>query len=253
LEKPVPRFLHVPLILGEDRSRLSKRHGDTAVLEYRDRGFLPEALVNFIVRLGWSHGDMEVFSRDELIDLFTLEGINKSAAVFEESKLRWLNQQHLKRADLDRLVDLVEPFVLGRGSVTEGMWAEAGRDRLRTDADLLRDRSHTLEDLAWAMEMLFPVPLAAQDEIEITGVQGELLRGVADALARLEPFEPDRIEETVRGELSDRGAKLKDVALPCRIAVTGRRAGPGLFDILSAIGGPVVVERIRSFAEGSGG
>jgi len=249
LEKPVPRFLHVPLILGADRSRLSKRHGDTSVLEYRDRGLLPEALVNFIVRLGWSHGDREVFSRDELIELFTLEGINKSAAVFEDTKLHWLNQQHLKRADLDRLVGLVEPFVLARGAVTRDLWAESTRERLRIGVDLLRDRSHTLEDLGWAMEMLFPVPLVVQDRMRITGAQAELVIAIADALTGVDPFSPDRIEETIRETLTERGAKLKDVALPCRIAVTGRKAGPGLFEILSPIGASTVVDRLRAFAE----
>ena len=249
LEKPVPRFLHVPLILGADRSRLSKRHGDTSVLEYRDRGLLPEALVNFIVRLGWSHGDREVFSRDELIEQFTLEGINKSAAVFEDTKLHWLNQQHLKRADLDRLVGLVEPFVLARGAVTRDLWAESTRERLRIGVDLLRDRSHTLEDLGWAMEMLFPVPLAVQDRMRITGAQAELVMAIADVLTGLDPFSPDRIEETIRGALTERGAKLKDVALPCRVAVTGRKAGPGLFEILSPIGASTVVDRLRAFAE----
>jgi glutamyl-tRNA synthetase len=253
LGKPVPRFLHVPLILGEDRSRLSKRHGDTAVLEYRDRGFLPEALVNFIVRLGWSHGDDEVFSLDDLIELFSLEGINKSAAVFEEAKLRWLNQQHMKRSDLDRLVDLVEPFVLARGAVTAEMWSACDRDRLRIGVDLLRDRSHTLEDLAWAMEMLFPVPLDAQDGMEIDGSQAELLIAVAEALEGVDPFTPERIESTIRGTLAEGGVVLKDVALACRIAVTGRKAGPGLFEILSPIGAPVVTERLRSFAERGGG
>jgi glutamyl-tRNA synthetase len=249
LAKPVPHFLHVPLILGADRSRLSKRHGDTSVLEYRDRGILPEALVNFIVRLGWSHGDREVFSRDELIELFSLEEINKSAAVFDDTKLRWLNQQHLKQADLDRLVDLVEPFVLARGAVTGDMWAGCGRERLRTGADLLRDRAHTLEDLGWAMEMLFPVPLAAQDRMEITSAQAGLLIAVAEALTALDPFSPGRIEATIRAALAERGAKLKDVALPCRIAVTGRKAGPGLFEILSPIGASITVDRLRTYAE----
>jgi glutamyl-tRNA synthetase len=249
LEKPVPRFLHVPLILGADRSRLSKRHGDTSVLEYRDRGLLPEALVNFIVRLGWSHGDREVFSRDELIEQFTLEGINKSAAVFEDTKLHWLNQQHLKQADLDRLVDLVGPFVLARGAVTREMWTGSNRERLRIGVDLLRDRSHTLEDLGWAMEMLFPVPLAVQDRMEITGAQAGLVIAIGDALTGLDPFSPDRIEETIRAALTERGAKLKDVALPCRIAVTGRKAGPGLFEIFSPIGASIVVDRLRTFAQ----
>ena len=250
LGKPVPRFLHVPLILGEDRSRLSKRHGDTSVMEYRDRGFLPEALVNFIVRLGWSHGDDEVFSLDDLIEVFSLEGINKSAAVFEDAKLRWLNQQHMKRSDLDRLVDLVVPFVLARGAVTAEMWAACDRERLRIGVDLLRYRSHTLEDLGWAMEMLFPVPLVAQDRMEITEEQAELMIAVADALMVLDPFSPDRIESTVRSALADRNAKLKNVALASRVAVTGRKAGPGLFEILSPIGASIVADRLRSFAEG---
>ncbi len=249
LEKPTPRFIHLPLILGPDRSRLSKRHGDTSVLEYRERGFLPEALVNFLARLGWAHGDREVFSRGELVELFAVEGINKSAAVFEDAKLRWLNQQHLKRSDLDRLVDLVGPFVVARGAVAREMWAECDRERLRIGADLLRDRSHTLEDLAWALEMLFPVPLAAQDRMEITGAQAGLMIAVADALTDLDPFSPERIEAAMRAALAERGAKLKDVALPCRIAVTGRKAGPGLFKILSSIGASLVADRLRTFAE----
>ena len=249
LERAIPRFVHVPQVLGPDRSRLSKRHGATSVLEYRERGFLPEALVNFFARLGWAHGDQEVFSRDELVGLFSLDGINKSAAVFEDTKLRWLNQQHLKQADLDRLVDLVEPFVSARGAVTREMWTGSSRERLRTGVDLLRDRSHTLEDLGWAMEMLFQVPLAAQDRIEITDTQAGLVIAVAAALVDLDPFTPDRIETAIRGALAERGAKLKDVALPCRIAVTGRKAGPGLFEILSPIGASIVADRLRSFAE----
>jgi len=248
LKRPVPRFAHVPQVLGTDRARLSKRHGATSVLEYKRRGFLPETLLNFFARLGWAHGDREVLTRDELVELFSIEGINKSAAIFEDTKLRWLNQQHLKLADLDRLVDLVEPFVKARGGVTEEMWAGADRARLRTGTDLLRDRSHTLEDLGWAMEMLFPVPLEAQDEIEMSGEQAALVAAVADALEGLDPFSPDRIEAVVRETLADRGAKLKDVALPCRIAVTGRKAGPGLFEGLSPIGAEIVVDRLRAFA-----
>lgn len=249
LERPVPRFVHLPMILGPDRSRLSKRHGDTSVLEYRKRGFLPETMVNFFVRLGWAHGDREVFSGDELIELFSVDGIHKSASVFEDTKLRWLNQQQMKRAELDRLVDLVKPFVLSRRTVTAEMWAHCERERLRIGADLLRDRSHTLEDLGWAMEMLFPGPLAAQDRMEISDTQAKLMLAVADALETLEPFTADRIEATLRRTLADRDARLKDVALPCRIAVTGRKAGPGLFQILSPIGASIVADRLRSFTE----
>jgi len=252
LGRPVPRYAHIPLLLGDDREKLSKRHGAASLLEYRDAGYLPETMINFLARLGWSHGNEEIFSLEDLIERFTIAGINKSGAVFDDEKLKWVNQQHLKRADLARLVDLIKPFTLKRGRVSQAAWDEAGPDHLQRGAELLRDRSHTLEDLGWAMEMLFPAPLEAQDTVEISSTQAELIRAVGDVLAELEPFTPDRIEQAVRGMLAEREAKLKDVALPCRIAVTGRKAGPGLFDILSSIGGAIVADRLRAFAEERG-
>jgi len=252
LGRRVPRFLHMPMILGPDRAKLSKRHGASSLLEYRDQGFLPEAMINFLARLGWAHGDQELFSIDELVELFTLDEINKSGAVFDEEKLRWLDQQHLKRADLDRLVNLVEPFVLEHGRIEAASWRSADGARLRAGVHLLRDRSHTLEDLAWAMEILFPVPLQPVDELEITARQGELIRVLADALETLNPFTPKTVEHTVRETLAGHDAKLKDVALACRIATTGRRAGPGLFEILSVIGPTLTAERLRA-KEGSSG
>jgi len=250
LGRPVPRYAHNPLLFGDDREKLSKRHGAASLLEYREAGYLPETMINFLARLGWSHGDEEIFSLDDLIDQFAISGINKSGAVFDGEKLKWVNQQHLKRADLTRLVDLVKSFTLKRGRVTEEVWDGAETSRLQRGVELLRDRSHTLEDLGWAMEMLFPVPLDAQDTVEITERQSELISAVADALAELDPFAPDRIEQTVRETLALREAKLKDVALACRVAVTGRKAGPGLFDILGAIGLQIVVDRLRAFSEG---
>jgi glutamyl-tRNA synthetase len=245
LGRPVPRFLHMPMILGKDRAKLSKRHGAASLLEYRDQGFLPETMINFLARLGWSHGDEEIFSVDQLVELFTLEEINKSGAVFEEEKLRWLNQQHLKRCDLDRLLDLVGSFVVNRGRIDEATWSAGDRPRLQTGADLLRDRSHTLVDLAWAMEMLFPIPLEPVDEATYEAPQIELMEALADAIEPLDAPTSEEMETTIRGALADRGAKLKDVALASRLAVTGRRAGPGLFDILAAVGPEIVAERLR--------
>jgi len=217
LGREVPRFAHLPLILGPDRAKLSKRHGAASLFEYRDRGFLPETMVNFLARLGWSHADQEVFTIDELIEHFSLDAVGSS------------------------------------GRVTEEMWDRIGRDRLIRGADLLRDRSHTLEDLAWAMEILFPVPLEPVDEIEVTERQAELMEGIADSLKRLEPFTPAEIERTIRAYLASQGAKLKDVALACRIAVTGRKAGPGLFQVLAPIGSETVSERLRSYPKGKKG
>lgn len=249
LGRPVPRFVHLPMILGPDRTRLSKRHGDTAVLDYRERGFLPEAMVNFLARLGWAHGDDEVFDRDTLIRLFSLDEVNKSGAIFEDTKLLWLNQQHMKLADLDRLLGLIRPMVLDLDRVTPEMWDADDLDRLRSGANLLRDRCKTLRDLAAAMELLFPVPLMPVDEISVTEAQAPLMLSVADALESAEPFDPENIERDVRAALETQGAKLKDVALAGRLAVTGRKAGPGLFDILASIGRDLVVQRLRDAAK----
>ena len=251
LGRPVPRFVHLPMILGADRTRLSKRHGDTAVLDYRERGFLPEAMVNFLARLGWAHGDEEVFDRDTLIELFTIDEVNKSGAIFEDTKLLWLNQQHMKLADLDRLLDLIRPLVLDPNRITPEMWDAADPDRLQTGANLLRDRSKTLRDLAAAMELLFPVPLIPVDEISVTAAQAALMLAVADVLESTEPFDPASIECDVRAALETQGAKLKDVALASRLAITGRKAGPGLFDVFAAIGRDQVTRRLRDAAEGA--
>src|SRR5512137_2732890 len=112
---PVPKFAHVPMILGADKSRLSKRHGATSVIAYRDQGFLPEALVNYLVRLGWSHGDEEIFSREELVEKFTIEAVGKSAGVFNPDKLLWLNHHYIKEGDPARLAALLLPFLAERG------------------------------------------------------------------------------------------------------------------------------------------
>jgi glutamyl-tRNA synthetase len=249
LGRDVPRFVHLPMILGADRTRLSKRHGDTATLEYRDRGFLPEAMVNFLARLGWSHGDDEVFDLQTLIDLFTIAGVNKSGAIFEDTKLMWLNQQHMKLADLDRLLGLIRPMVFELGRVTAEQWDAADPDHLGVGAHLFRDRCKTLRDLASTMELLFPVPLTAIDEIVVSATQAPLMNAMADVLTLTEPFDPETIERDVRASLEASGAKLKDVALASRLAVTGRKAGPGLFDSLAAVGRELVTKRLRDAAQ----
>jgi glutamyl-tRNA synthetase len=244
---PMPLFYHLPMILGADRGKLSKRHGATSVLEYRDRGILPEALVNFLVRLGWAYGDEEVFARDDLVRLFALGDLNKSAAVFEDAKLLWLNQQHMKRADLDALLRLVEPLVMARGRVTGEMWAHAEPQRLRAGANLLRDRARTLHDLATTMEILFPIAVEHEDDAAVSETQARLMRAVADAIETLSPCTPEAVESAVRGTLEREGATLKDVALTCRLAVTGRKAGPGLFEILAAIEPVTAAARLRGY------
>lgn len=251
LGRKLPRFAHLPMILGPDRTRLSKRHGVTSVLEYRRRGFLPEAMVNFFARLGWSHGDEEVFTRDRLVKLFSLKHVGSSAAIFDEEKLRWLNQQHMKLADPARLVDLVRPFVLESETVTEEMWNAAGNERLTLGAELLRHRCHTLADLADMMLILFPVSIAMEDDVMLDKHQRELIASICDAFSQATSFSHDDVERLLREVLAEQGAKLKDVAHAIRVTATGRSVGPGLFDMLSVIGSDIVVARLRELLRNS--
>jgi len=251
LGRPLPRFGHLPMILGPDRTRLSKRHGVTSVLEYRRRGLLPEAMVNFLARLGWSHGDQEIFTREELVSLFSLESIGSSSAIFEEGKLRWLNQQHMKAADPTRLAHEVRPFLLERGGVTEAVWDAAGEERLARGVALLRDRSGTLVDLAEVMTILFPLPLSAEEKVALDAEKRELVRAVIATFEPVDPFTPEAVERAMREALDERGAKLKDVAQVCRIAVTGRSVGPSLFDTLAVVGRDLVLGRLQAALAGA--
>jgi len=233
------------MILGPDRTRLSKRHGVTSVLEYRRRGFLPEAMVNFLARLGWSHGDQEVFTGDQLVELFTLQGVGSSAAMFDEVKLHWINQQHMKAADLDRIVKLVKPFALKDDLITEAMWDQAGKDRLLTGAKLLRDRSKTLADLASSMRVLFPVPLEKEEDVVLTQQKKEVVQAIIGALNTIQEFTPKNVQEAIRTALKEKGVGLRDVAHDCRMAITGTGVGPGLFDMMSVIGRDCVKSRLK--------
>jgi len=246
LERPLPLFAHLPMILGSDRTRLSKRHGDTSVLDYRRRGLLPETMVNFLARLGWSHGDQEIFTRDELVGLFGLENIGSSSAVFEEGKLHWLNQQHMKAADPGQLAQDTKPFFLAKEGATQVLWDAAGDDRLSRGATLLRDRCTTLDELAEMMTILFPIPVHAQEQAVLDPKQQEWVQAIVLAFEALESFDSPAVEEAMRRALDQAGARLKDVAHVCRVAVTGRSVGPSLFDILSVVGRDLVVARLRA-------
>ncbi len=243
-----PAFAHIPLILGPDRTKLSKRHGAVSVLEYRRRGFLPEALVNFLARLGWSRGDQEIFTREELIRHFDLDGVRSSAAVFDEAKLLWLNHEWLKRTDPERLADLLAEYIVQEGVATREAVAALGRERLMRAAELLRERNRTLVDMAHAARFLFPGEIPIPDEAKDL-FRAELagpLEEIAKALEALEDFSPEGVESCIRGKLQELGLKLRDVALPIRVAVSGRKVGPGLFDLLSLAGKEITVSRLRS-------
>jgi glutamyl-tRNA synthetase len=248
---PLPVFAHVPMVLAKDRSKLSKRHGATAVFEFRDRGILPEALVNYLARLGWSYGDQEIFSREELIEKFSLEAIHPSAAIFDEEKLLWVNQHYLKTSDPKRLSELVRPFLVKLSILSEAEAHAVPSEKLVQMVVLFRERARTLAELAEPARYLFTDNFSYDPEAVqkfLTPEKIPLLERLAGALAAVEPFTATEIERATRAYLDSQGKALKEIAQPCRVALTGRTAGAGLFETMELIGRERAIDRLSSVA-----
>ncbi|OPY90952.1 MAG: Glutamate--tRNA ligase [Syntrophus sp. PtaU1.Bin208] len=238
----IPQFGHVPMILGADKTRLSKRHGATSVMAYKELGYLPEALVNYLVRLGWSHGDQEIFSLDELIALFDLGSIGKSAAVFNPEKLLWLNQHYIKSYPEDKLLEALTPFWSQRG--LEISDPDYGRHIIED----LRARAKTLPEMAESSAFYFtdepPIDADAAKKFLNPEIAGHL-EAIAEALATLEDYSKEGIEVFLRNLAEARAIKLKTIAQPLRIALTGKTVSPGLDDVMLTLGKERVISRIR--------
>jgi glutamyl-tRNA synthetase len=242
---PVPAFAHVSMILGPDRARLSKRHGATSVQAYREQGILPEALVNYLARLGWSHGDQEIFTRAELVERFDIKDVSASGAVFDQAKLEWLSQAYIKAADGARLAALVRPFV-----------AEAGLtappdDRLAPMLETLRERAKTLREMVEVGRFYFERPGSYEEPSRarlLTPVGAERLGVLIGRLQTVEPFTAPMLESLYRELVAALGLKLVDLAQLTRLAVTGRTASPPLFDVLALLGREEVLVRLRAAA-----
>ncbi len=248
---PTPIFAHVPMVLAKDRSKLSKRHGATAVFEFRDRGILPEALVNYLARLGWSHGDQEIFSVQELIENFSLEAVHQSAAIFDEEKLLWLNQHYLKASDPKRLGELLRPFLVKLNILSESETHAVPSEKLTQIVVLFRERAKTLVDLAEPARYLLTDNFSYESEAVqkfLTQDKLVLLNGLAEALAAVEPFTASELERATRAYVESQGKGLKDIAQPCRVALTGRTTGAGLFETMELIGKERVLVRLSSVA-----
>lgn len=244
-----PQFAHLPMILGSDKSRLSKRHGATSVMAYREMGYLPEALVNYLVRLGWSYGDQEVFSADELIRYFSLDNVGKSSAVFNPEKLLWLNSQYIMKASVEDLAKRLIPYLQGEGIDTSTLnieWLQKGMP-------LFQERAKTLLELAKTLKIYIADtveidPKAAEKFLK--GEDVEHLRVVYGKLSALEDFKSEAIESIFRGIAEQGGLKLKDLAQPTRVALTGSTASPGLFEVIEWLGKEKVLRRIKAIIGG---
>ena len=255
-QKPV--FCHIPLILGTDRSRMSKRHGATSIREYREAGFLPEAMVNYLSLLGWSPGnDQELIGRDELVEKFELRRVLKTGAVFSKEKLEWMNGQYVRKLSVSELTERLLPYLTARGYLpAAGRQAGNGsEDRrwLEKLVSLFQERIFMLAQFPDLAQFFF------EDEIEYNqDAVSEFLKdprlkkaflSYADILERTESFDPKPIEEKSRTLMKDLGMSGKEFIHPCRVAVTGRTVSPGFFDTVSLLGRKKAVERLRQAAK----
>lgn len=238
----VPLFGHVPMILGADKARLSKRHGATSVMAYRDMGYLPEALVNYLVRLGWSHGDQEIFTVEELIKEFSLEAVGKSPAVFNPEKLLWLNQRYIMDYPEDRLVEAVLPFWETRGfDLSDSRFVAKAISDLRT-------RSKTLLELAEGGVFYFQEEVQYDPEAAAKFLTPEYLghlEAVVDQLPGITAYTKDGLEAFLRALAEERGTKLKWIAQALRVALTGKTVSPGIDEVMVTLGKERVIGRIR--------
>ena len=247
LDAPVPSFAHLPQVLGVDRARLSKRHAATAVTSYRELGYYPDALVNFLARLGWSHGDQEVFSRTELIHAFSLQSVGKSAGVFNLEKLDWLNFQYLKARTPEELASDLRPFMASRGIVVPGddAW-------LAKMAGTLRERAKTLGELTDMAGFYLADDVTLDEKAAAKFLKAEaapLLQTVTDRLAALPAWDPAAIEGVFTGIVEETGGKLGSLAQPVRVAVTGGTVSPGIYEVLDVLGRERSLERLRKAIE----
>jgi glutamyl-tRNA synthetase len=245
----LPVFAHVPLILGTDGKRLSKRHGATAVGEYRNEGILPDAMVNFLALLGWYPGDdIEILSRDEMTERFTLEGINRKSAVFDPVKLSWLNGQYLIRMTAGALLDEVAPLLVERGWIASGE-IDARRPVLLRMVELLKTRARTIAELADQAEPYVrgqPAmdPAAVAKHWKNAAETKRRLTALRTLFADAAEWDEATLEAAVRGLAEAEGVGVGKVIHPLRVAVTGLAASPGIFDVLGLLGRDRTLERI---------
>jgi glutamyl-tRNA synthetase len=238
---PLPRFGHVSMILGPDKARLSKRHGATAIQQYREEGYLPEAMVNYLVRLGWSYKDQEIFSLPELIEKFSMEQVGASAAVFNPEKLLWLNAHYIKTGDPKRLAQLLLPH-LERLGVPAGQIDLA---RLTQIVVALRERTRTLKEMAESAVYFFTDEITLDEKAQklLTPEALPILKAVRDRLTHTS-FEHAPLEEAFRSISEALGLKLAQIAQPVRAAVTGKTVSPGIFDVLMILGKEKSLKRL---------
>jgi glutamyl-tRNA synthetase len=248
---PLPVFAHIPMILGPDRNRLSKRHGAVSVQAFRDAGILPEALVNYLARLGWSHGDQEIFSREELVRHFDLQQVGTAGAVFDPAKLEWVNHRWITQLPAERLATALGPFL-----ERAGLPVPRDPGWLARVAGSLRERSHTLVEMAGHAAIYLRPPDGYDLQATAAFWSAAAPERYALLVRRLEgheDFAPGPLETLYRGLAAELGLKLVELAQLTRIALTGKTVSPPIFEVMSLLGKPETLGRLRVAQAAAGG
>lgn len=229
-ERPV--YAHLPMILGEDGKRMSKRHGAVSVMQYREDGYLPEALLNYLVRLGWSHHDQELFTADEMLQLFTLEAVNRSGAVFDNKKLEWVNQQYFQNLPSERIAQALSPYLEKQGIDTGAHAASAEM------INLLRDRAKTLVDMAQAARYFFKSPEAFDEKAQkklFKSETADILAEISKRFDAVQSWDSTAIQNALEDCTDSLGLGFGKIGQPLRLAITGGTQSPSMADTVALI------------------
>src|SRR5690242_568851 len=247
---PVPRFGHLPMILGSDKARLSKRHGATSIMAYKDMGYLPDAMVNYLVRLGWSHGDQEVFTREELIEKFSWKNVQASAAVFNPDKLLWMNAEYIKTSPPGEVAQALVPLLAQGGLKNEV--AEVSAQWLTQLVVLVKERAKTLVEMVEWVKPYFGQAVTFEQEAAkkfLTPAIAPVLQKLLSRFEALSNFSKQTWEESFKSLVEEEGLKMGQLAQPVRVALTGRTASPGLFEVMEVLGRDRTLFRLRQGIE----
>jgi glutamyl-tRNA synthetase len=241
LGAPLPVYAHLPMILGEDGKRMSKRHGAVSVTQYRDDGYLPEALLNYLVRLGWSHGDEEFFPVEQMTELFSLEGVNRSGSVFDRKKLDSISQQHIQTAPAERLAEALGPLLPSRGiDVASG-------PPLAGVADALRERAKTLVDMADTLSYFYRAPTSYDEKAaakQFTQASSVLMQSLRQRLVDVNDWDATSIQEAIQQTVDEADVGFGKVGQPLRLAITGVTASPAMNEVMAMLSRDDVLARI---------
>jgi len=241
LNEPIPQYAHVPMILGPDRARLSKRHGATSVLDYRDMGYLPNALLNALARVGWSYGDQEKFTIEELIQKFSLESVGKSAGIFNSEKLLDLNAQYIRESENAYLAKELIPFLNNLGC------KDLDKKKVSQAVETLKMRSHTLVEMAEGALFYFQEEISYEKKGDNKFLKPNILafmEEIRDRIEKVDDFSQKGLEKTFIDFLEEKKIKIGKIAQPLRVALTGKTVSPGLFEVMEVLEKKKVLDRL---------